>query len=49
MGQEIAFGIGALVLLSALIYGVLQYHYRNRAAVRAGDQVVETRYKNDDV
>lgn len=49
MGQEIFYGLGALVLLTALIYGVLQYRYRNRAAVRAGDQIVEARYKNDDV
>lgn len=49
MGQEIVYGLGAVALLTGLIYGVLQYHYRNRAAVRAGDQVVEARYKNDDV
>lgn len=49
MGQEIVYGLGALILLTALIYGVLQYHYRNRAAVRAGDQVVEARYRNDEV
>lgn len=49
MGQEIIYGFGALVLLTTLIYGVLQYHYRNRAAVQAGDRIVEARYKNDDV
>jgi hypothetical protein len=30
MGQEIVFGIGALALLTALIYGVLQYHCMGR-------------------
>jgi hypothetical protein len=29
--MEIVYFPGALVLLAALIYGVLQYHYRNRA------------------
>jgi hypothetical protein len=48
MGQEIVFGIGALALLTALIYGVLQYHYRNKAAVRVGDQVVAGRYSKDE-
>ncbi len=47
-GQEIVYGLRALALLTALIYGVLQYH-SNRTAVRAGDEVVEARYKNDDV
>lgn len=48
MGQEIFFGLGALVLLTALIYGVLQSHYRNRAAVRKGDDVVAERYRHDE-
>ena len=48
MGQEIFFGLGALVLLTALIYGALQYHYRNRAAVRRGDEVVAERYRRDE-
>jgi hypothetical protein len=37
--MEIAFFIGAFVLLVALIYGTLQYHYRNRAATRIGGEV----------
>jgi hypothetical protein len=49
MGQEIVFGLSALVLLTALIYGVLQYHYRNKAAVRVGDQVVADRYRKDEI
>lgn len=48
MGQEIFYGVGALVLLTALIYGVLQYRYRNRAAVRKGDEIVEERYRRDE-
>jgi hypothetical protein len=30
--MEIAYFVGAFILLVALIYGTLQYHYRNRAA-----------------
>ena len=48
MGQEIVFGIGALLLLSALVFGVLQYQRRNRAAVREGDKIVADRYRNDE-
>jgi hypothetical protein len=47
MGLEIVYFIGALVLLTALIYGTLQYHYRNRAATRAGGDIVRERYKRD--
>jgi hypothetical protein len=48
MGQEILYGIGALVLLTVLIYGALQYRYRNRAAVRRGDEIVAERYRQDE-
>lgn len=48
MGQEIFYGIGALALLTALIYGVLQYRYRDRSAVREGDRIVEERYRRDE-
>ena len=47
IGWEIVFGIGALVLLTALIFGVLQYHYRNRRAVQVGEEIVRERYRND--
>ncbi|WGS17948.1 MULTISPECIES: hypothetical protein [unclassified Bradyrhizobium] len=47
MGWEIAFGVGALVLLTALIFGVLQYHYRDRRAVRVGEEVTRERYRKD--
>lgn len=48
MGQEMIYGVGALILLTALIYGVLQYRYRNRAAVKCGDKIVEERYRRDE-
>jgi hypothetical protein len=48
MGQEIVFGIGVVVLLLALVYGVAQYRRRNKAAVRQGDKVVADRYRKDD-
>lgn len=48
MGQELFYGIGALVLLTALIYGVLQYRSRNRAAVRRGNEIVAERYRRDE-
>jgi hypothetical protein len=47
MGLEIVYFAGALVLLIALIYGTLQYHYRYRTATRAGDDIVHDRYKRD--
>lgn len=46
--MEAVFFIGALILLVALIYGTLSYHYRNRAAQRVGEEIVEQRYKNDE-
>ncbi len=48
MGQEIFFGLGALLLLIALIFAVLQHHYRNRAAIKRGDEIVAERYRNDE-
>jgi hypothetical protein len=46
--MEIVYFFGAFILLAALIYGVLQYHYRNRATVKAGGEVVRERYKRDE-
>jgi hypothetical protein len=37
--MEIFFFIGAFILLAALIYGTLSYRYRNRAAVRVGEEI----------
>ncbi|WP_155262591.1 MULTISPECIES: hypothetical protein [Bradyrhizobium] len=48
MGLEIIYGIGALVLLTALIFGVLQHHFRSRRAVQAGGEVVRERYKRNE-
>lgn len=47
MGVEAVYFLGALILLIALIYGTLAYHYRSRAATRAGDQIVRERYKQN--
>ena len=46
--MEIVYFFGAFILLAALIYGVLQYHYRNRAAVKLGDEIVRERYRRDE-
>ena len=35
--MEIIYFIGAFVLLAALIYGTLNYHYRDRVKSRAAD------------
>jgi hypothetical protein len=46
--MEIAYFIGAFILLVALIYGTLSYHYRNRAAARMGGEIAAERYKRDE-
>src|SRR5215471_10912350 len=48
MGLEAVFFVGALVLLIALIYGVLNYHYRYRGTERVGDQIVRQRYRENE-
>jgi hypothetical protein len=48
MGLEIIYGIGALVLLTALIFGVLQHHFRSRRALQAGEEVVRERYQRNE-
>jgi hypothetical protein len=45
--MEIVYFIGAFVLLAALIYGTLNYHYRDRAKSRATDQIVRDRYHHN--
>jgi hypothetical protein len=47
MGLEAVYFFGALVLLTALIYGTLSYRYRNKAAKRAGDEIVQERYRQN--
>ena len=46
--MEIVFFLGAFVLLAALIFGVLQYRYRDRAAVQAGGEIAKERYRRND-
>lgn len=46
--MEIVFFVAAFVLLSALIYGVLSYHYRSRVATQAGGEIARERYKNNE-
>jgi hypothetical protein len=45
--MEIVFFAGAFVLLVALIYGILNWHFRNRSAIRVGDDIVHDRYRSD--
>jgi len=46
--MEIVFFVGAFILLTALIYGVLSYRYRNRSATEAGGEIARERYRNNE-
>jgi hypothetical protein len=46
--MEAVYFPGALILLAALIYGTLQYHYRNRAAIEVGDEIARERYRRNE-
>jgi hypothetical protein len=48
MTFEIVYGVGALILLTGLIFGVLQYHYRDRRAVRIGGEIARERYERNE-
>lgn len=48
MGLEIVFFIGAFLLLVALIYGVLAYHSRDRAADHVAEEIARERYRKDE-
>jgi len=48
MGLELVYFFGALVLLTALIYGTLSYHYRNKAATRVGEEITRERYRRNE-
>jgi hypothetical protein len=48
MGLEIVYFIGAFLLLVALIYATLSWHYRSRAATRVGDDITRERYKRNE-
>jgi uncharacterized membrane protein len=48
MGLEIVFFVGAFVLLVALIYAVLAYRYRDRAANHVAEEIARERYLKDE-
>ncbi|MHC2468918.1 hypothetical protein [Bradyrhizobium embrapense] len=48
MGLEIIYGVGALVLLTALIFAVLQHRFGNRRSVQTADKVVRERYERNE-
>jgi hypothetical protein len=48
MGLEAAFFVGAFLLLVALIYGSLNYRYRNRAAKQLAEEVTHERYRKNE-
>ena len=48
MGLEAVFFLWALVLLTALIYGVLSYRYRNGALNRMAEEVTRERYRKNE-
>jgi uncharacterized membrane protein len=48
MGLEAAYFVGAFILLVVLIYGLLSYHYRNRAADRVAEDITRERYRRNE-
>jgi hypothetical protein len=45
--MEIVYFVGAFILLTVLIYGSLDYHYRDRRKSRVADQIVRDRYEHN--
>jgi hypothetical protein len=45
--MEIVFFIGAFLLLVALFYGTLNWHFRNKRRDRMTDQIVRDRYERN--
>jgi hypothetical protein len=45
--MEIVYFIGALIVLTALIYGSLNYRYRDRRKSKVANQIVRDRYEHD--
>ncbi len=45
--MEVVYFIGAFILLSALIYGTLHSHYRNRYKQKVVNQIVRDRYERN--
>ncbi len=46
--MEIVYFIGAMILLTALIYGTLNYRYRDKSKNKIADQVVRDRYHRNE-
>jgi hypothetical protein len=47
MGLEAVYFIGACILLTALIYGTLNYHFTSRRQRKVTDQMVRDRYEHN--
>jgi hypothetical protein len=45
--MEIVYFVGAFILLAALIYASLNYHYRSRSQRKVADQIVHDRYEHN--
>ena len=45
--MEIIYFVGALILLTALIYASMHWHYRDRRQARKTDQIVRDRYEHN--
>jgi hypothetical protein len=45
MGLEVAYGIGAILLLAALVLGTLRYRRRREGERKVGDQATERLYR----
>jgi hypothetical protein len=45
--MEAVYFIGAFLLLVALIYGTLNWHYRDNRKARIADQIVRDRYEHN--
>jgi uncharacterized membrane protein len=45
--MEAVYFIGAFLVLIALIYGTLNWHYRDKRKERMADQIVRDRYEHN--
>jgi hypothetical protein len=45
--MEALYFFGAFLLLVALIYGTLNYHYRDKRMSKVADQIVRDRYEHN--
>lgn len=46
--MEIVYIVGTFILLVALIYASLSYHYRSRSSSQVSDQIVRDRYRRNE-